>query len=324
MSYPTKYTRQYDYVSYQNANPARPLPADKVHADFNQVALSTNEIVDFLKTSLRSDGAVMNGSIGFDQLSTSVKAMTGDPTSVETLLSAASASAESAAASAGAAGTSATNAATSETNAATSASSATTSASSAATSAANAATTLANALVRGNNLSDLANVSTGLNNLGGVSFLTVQAASSGQKAQARSNIGVGTDAAATKSDQQAGTSTTAAVTPSQQQQHDCSAKAWALFHWSGSALVIDASYNVASISRSSAGIYNVTFTTPFASTAFCCQVTTEIAGNTPEGVMAIVAQGSRSAGSVQVRFLNQAMSAPVDPSAAHLVCYGRQ
>ncbi|MDI3560238.1 hypothetical protein [Bradyrhizobium sp. Arg816] len=68
MSYPTKYTRQYDYVAYQNANPNRPLPATSIHADLNAVALSTVETADFLKKSLRSDGALMNGSVGVDQL----------------------------------------------------------------------------------------------------------------------------------------------------------------------------------------------------------------------------------------------------------------
>lgn len=68
MSYPTKYSRQYDYVSYQNANPSRPLPATSIHADLNGVAQSTKEIVDFLKTSIRADGALMNGSVGVEQL----------------------------------------------------------------------------------------------------------------------------------------------------------------------------------------------------------------------------------------------------------------
>jgi hypothetical protein len=88
MSYPTKYTRQYDYISYQNANPSKPLPANQVHADLNQVATSTGEIVDFLKTSLRSDGAIMNGAVSFDLLSTSVKASIGDTTSVDEILTA--------------------------------------------------------------------------------------------------------------------------------------------------------------------------------------------------------------------------------------------
>ncbi|MCK1617433.1 hypothetical protein IVA96_12400 [Bradyrhizobium sp. 159] len=69
MSYPTKYARQYDYVSYQNGNPNRPLPADRVHADLNAVLDSVGEIVDFLKVSVRADGAIMNGAVGYDQLS---------------------------------------------------------------------------------------------------------------------------------------------------------------------------------------------------------------------------------------------------------------
>ncbi|MGY4288754.1 hypothetical protein ACVWXO_007974 [Bradyrhizobium sp. LM2.7] len=73
MSYPTKYTRQYDYVSYQNANPSRPLPADKVNADLNQVALASREMVDFVKTVIRADGALANGIVGYDQLASSLR-----------------------------------------------------------------------------------------------------------------------------------------------------------------------------------------------------------------------------------------------------------
>ncbi|MTV13172.1 MULTISPECIES: hypothetical protein [Bradyrhizobium] len=69
MSYPTKYARQYDYSSYQNANPNRPLPATKVNADLNAVVQSTTEIVDFLKGIARADGAIANGAVGYDQLS---------------------------------------------------------------------------------------------------------------------------------------------------------------------------------------------------------------------------------------------------------------
>jgi hypothetical protein len=72
MPYPTKYIRQYDYVSYQNSNPTRPLPATKVNADLNQLQLSTAEIVDFLKKSIRADGKIMNGAVGLDQIDPSV------------------------------------------------------------------------------------------------------------------------------------------------------------------------------------------------------------------------------------------------------------
>lgn len=138
MSYPTKYTRQYDYVSYQNANPNRPLPAGHIQADLNQVALSTADIVEFLKKSLRSDGALANKSVGRDQLATDVLAGVGDTTALNETLAEAQASATAAANSATDSATSATAAATSATAAAGSASGAATSATNAASSASSA------------------------------------------------------------------------------------------------------------------------------------------------------------------------------------------
>lgn len=141
MAYPTKYTRQYDYVSYQNANPARPLPAGQIHADYNAMAASLANTIDFLKISLRADGAITNGAVGWDQLALSVQAITGDPTAVEEIIAEASTSADAAALSATGAATSATNAASSASAAETSATNAASSAAAAATSAASIATT---------------------------------------------------------------------------------------------------------------------------------------------------------------------------------------
>ncbi|MGM5026274.1 hypothetical protein AB8B02_08625 [Tardiphaga sp. 862_B3_N4_1] len=83
MSYPTKYNRQYDYVSYQNSNPTRPLPATKVNADLNFVQQSTTEIIDFLKKSIRADGKIMNAAIGRDQIDPSVNLGFTPPTEWE-------------------------------------------------------------------------------------------------------------------------------------------------------------------------------------------------------------------------------------------------
>ncbi|WP_314963900.1 hypothetical protein [Bradyrhizobium cosmicum] len=139
MSYPSKYTRQYDYVAYQNANPNRPLPAGQIHADLNQAAISSAEIVDFLKKSLRSDGAIMNAAVGVDQLAPAVKASIGDAAAIQDILD----QIEAVDASATSAATSATNANLSAAAASTSATNAVTSASSAATSATNAAASAA-------------------------------------------------------------------------------------------------------------------------------------------------------------------------------------
>ncbi|UPT83856.1 SGNH/GDSL hydrolase family protein [Bradyrhizobium barranii subsp. apii] len=156
MSYPTKYTRQYDYVSYQNANPNRPLPAGQLHADFSQIALSTNEIVEFLKTSIRADGALANKSVSRDQLTNDVLNGVGDTTALNetmaeaqdyaiaaansavdssTFASASATSATAAAGSATAAAGSATAAANSATSSSTYASNSASSASAAAASA---------------------------------------------------------------------------------------------------------------------------------------------------------------------------------------------
>jgi hypothetical protein len=73
MSYPSKYSRLYDYVSYQNTNPTRPLPATRVHADLNSLATISDETVEFLKLFTRADGALANSSVGYDQLSPSLQ-----------------------------------------------------------------------------------------------------------------------------------------------------------------------------------------------------------------------------------------------------------
>ncbi|HLQ45918.1 MAG TPA: hypothetical protein VK137_14360, partial [Planctomycetaceae bacterium] len=83
MSFPTPYTRQFDFQSYQNANPTRPLPGDKVNADLNAAGISTDEIVDFLKGFTRADGKLANASVGVDQLDASLKIGFSLPTTWE-------------------------------------------------------------------------------------------------------------------------------------------------------------------------------------------------------------------------------------------------
>lgn len=61
----------------------------------------------------------------------------------------------------------------------------------------------ADILVPANNLADVADADTALNNLSGVST-NAQTLTDGEKAQARTNIGVATGGVATKSDQQTG------------------------------------------------------------------------------------------------------------------------
>lgn len=72
MSYPTAYERDYDFVSYQNANPTRPLPAGPLHTEFAALELTTDEIITALQGIMRADGELANGSVGLDQLGPSI------------------------------------------------------------------------------------------------------------------------------------------------------------------------------------------------------------------------------------------------------------
>lgn len=74
-----------------------------------------------------------------------------------------------------------------------------------------------------------------------------------------STTGLPTTAVAAKTDQTTGTSAALAVTPSTQQFHASATKSWG--NIAGNA-TINASYNVASASTGSTGVYSVTFTTP--------------------------------------------------------------
>jgi hypothetical protein len=124
--------------------------------------------------------------------------------------------------------------------------------------------------------------------------------------------GTVTVAAASKANQQTGTSAVVAVTPSQQQQHDSSAKAWISFVGSTGAVL--ASYN-ATVSRTVAGNYTVTFTVPFASANYAC------VGSTDTN-FSYVSFFSKVAGSIGV--LTAVSGTAGDAAQIDIVCFGRQ
>lgn len=63
MAYPTEYERSYDFQSYQNANPTRPLPADKLNAELNSVETSIGEIVAFIQSLAAADGSLLASAV---------------------------------------------------------------------------------------------------------------------------------------------------------------------------------------------------------------------------------------------------------------------
>ena len=72
MAPPNRYTRQFNFANQQTLTPASPLPADRVDAEFNELVVTTDEIITNLSLIQRDDGALANGSVGPDQLASSV------------------------------------------------------------------------------------------------------------------------------------------------------------------------------------------------------------------------------------------------------------
>ena len=83
MAAPTPYALAYDFTAFQAASPTTPLPADKIEIEFNAIAQTTNEIITNLALIQRSDGALVNGVVTFDSLSTTVQALLGSEISPE-------------------------------------------------------------------------------------------------------------------------------------------------------------------------------------------------------------------------------------------------
>lgn len=87
MAQPTAYTLSYDFQSWQNANPARPLPAADIEVEFNAISLTTGEIRANLALIQRDDGELANTVVGFDQLKAELRLGIQPPTAWATATS---------------------------------------------------------------------------------------------------------------------------------------------------------------------------------------------------------------------------------------------
>lgn len=156
---------------------------------------------------------------------------------------------------------------------------------------------------------------------GGGNVSTSGTPTSGQFALCTSSTVVQGVSVATKSDQQTGTSATAAVTPAQQQSHASAAKAWVYFN---STRTILANYNIASVTKSSTGIFDVVFTVPFARANYAAILSVGnviVAGNAISGM---VSTGTaQTTTGIRALFVN-GTPALVDPVNAYIVFYGAQ
>lgn len=77
MSNPTKYEPSYSFSGFQEANPSRPLPAQRVDVEFQNVARTAGELIAALGDVRRSDGQLANGIVTLEALSTDVQGRLG-------------------------------------------------------------------------------------------------------------------------------------------------------------------------------------------------------------------------------------------------------
>jgi hypothetical protein len=124
-----------------------------------------------------------------------------------------------------------------------------------------------------------------------------------------------------QSDQETATSTTVAVVPGIQQYHPSAAKCWAYVTVSGGTPSLDASYNVTSITDTSAGNVTVTIATDFSSANYCAVANGVTAGGVTN--IATVKTG-QAAGSLVVRTFNGSTGTDTDNINLAVVAFGDQ
>lgn len=125
--------------------------------------------------------------------------------------------------------------------------------------------------------------------------------------------------AATQAEMETGTSTTTAVSPGRTQFHPGVAKVWAYITVSGGTPSLDASYNVTSITDTSAGNVTVTIANDFSSANYCAVAQAVTAGGAAH--MASVKTG-QAAGSFVVRTALTSSGADTDNINIAVVAFG--
>lgn len=79
MADPTRYQPSYSFTGWQVSDPRRPLPAQRVDIEFQNLALTTDEIIAALGQIRRSDGKLASQLVTFESLTPAVRAAIGGP-----------------------------------------------------------------------------------------------------------------------------------------------------------------------------------------------------------------------------------------------------
>ncbi len=145
-----------------------------------------------------------------------------------------------------------------------------------------------------------------------------------QQGQARSNIGVGTGAAAVKSDQTTATSATVAVVPAVQQNHPSAVKAWFTFSVAqtvNGVCTLGDSYGITSVTRNATGDYIIVFSTAFANANYGMSGAGQASGLT-NGQATINYQASAAGGSPTLKTTTQVRILTANGSTGGVIDYG--
>lgn len=125
--------------------------------------------------------------------------------------------------------------------------------------------------------------------------------------------------AATQAEMETGSSTTTTVTPGRAHFHPSAAKVWALISVAGGIPSIDASYNVTSITDTSAGVVTVTIANDFSSANYAAIATAIAASGTAYNAHVRTGQ---AAGSFIVRTFNSNTGTDTDNINLAVVAFG--
>lgn len=128
---------------------------------------------------------------------------------------------------------------------------------------------------------------------------------------------------AVKADQTTSTSTTVPVNPAVQQFHPSAVKAFARFSVSAGVLTVNESYNVTSVSRSSAGVYVVTLSTAFAAATYGITLGFEGASTATDCAFFRVSSSGKTTTVFTLQSFNSSVAAS-DVVSAAFMCMGAQ
>ena len=77
MAQPNPYVPSYDFTDFQTGSPTTPLPGDRLDTELGAVQLSIGQVLTNLAIIQRADTMLANGTVHWDALSSSVRALLG-------------------------------------------------------------------------------------------------------------------------------------------------------------------------------------------------------------------------------------------------------